>query len=568
MRRLGLAIDWSREFATCDPDYYRWEQQLFARLFARGLVYRKTAPVNWDPVDNTVLANEQVIEGRGWRSGALVERREIPMYFMKITAYADELLDGLDDLPGWPDSVKAMQRNWIGRSDGARVFFRARGLDETIECYTTRPDTIFGVTFCALAPEHPLAKKLAAKNPALAAFVADCRQLAVNEEAMQTAEKKGFDTGVVVRSSARARARDSAVRRQLCFGAIRQRRGLRLPRARPARFGIRPRARLAGDSGRFAAGGERGIVRDRRRRLRRRRRRFQFGFFERPAVRASQKSRDRKTCRSRQWAARAAVSLARLGRFAPAILGLSGAGRALRNMRRGRGRRIRFAGFAAGRCRRRRARLAAREARIVLPRRLPALRRGGAARNRHFRHFRRIVVVFRALRLPRQRRGDARFARRPLAARRSIYRRHRARLPASFIRAFFSQTADRCRDVSGRCGDRARAVHPPFVSGNGRQRRRENVEIARQHRRSPYFDRILRRRHGAAFRVVCRAAGAISRMVGKRRQRVRAFFASFVGFCLRGVRGGRNRRAPPTTRRDARRIGFWRRPATISSACG
>ena len=198
MRRLGLAIDWSREFATCDPDYYRWEQQLFARLFARGLVYRKTAPVNWDPVDNTVLANEQVIEGRGWRSGALVERREIPMYFMKITAYADELLDGLDDLPGWPDSVKAMQRNWIGRSDGARVFFRARGLDETIECYTTRPDTIFGVTFCALAPEHPLAKKLAAKNPALAAFVADCRQLAVNEEAMQTAEKKGFDTGVVV----------------------------------------------------------------------------------------------------------------------------------------------------------------------------------------------------------------------------------------------------------------------------------------------------------------------------------------------------------------------------------
>ena len=484
MRRLGLAIDWSREFATCDPDYYRWEQQLFARLFARGLVYRKTAPVNWDPVDNTVLANEQVIEGRGWRSGALVERREIPMYFMKITAYADELLDGLDDLPGWPDSVKAMQRNWIGRSDGARVFFRARGLDETIECYTTRPDTIFGVTFCALAPEHPLAKKLAAKNPALAAFRRRLPPTRGQRRGDANGGKKGLRHRRRRPASARARARDSAVRRQFCFGAIRQRRGLRLPRARPARFGIRARARLAGDSGRFAAGGERGIIHDRRRRLRRRRRRFQFGFFERPAVRASQKSRDRKTCRRRQRAARAAVSLARLGRFAPAILGLSGAGRALRNMRRGRGRRIRFAGFAAGRCRRRRARLAAREARIVLPRRLPALRRGGATRNRHFRHFRRIVVVFRALRLPRQRRGDARFARRPLAARRSIYRRHRARLPASFIRALFSQTADRCRDVSGRRGGRARAVHPPFVSRDGRQRRRENVEIARQHRRS------------------------------------------------------------------------------------
>ena len=196
LKRLGLAIDWRRELATCDPAYYRWEQQFFVRLFQKQLIYKKKATVNWDPADNTVLANEQVVDGRGWRSGAAVERRDIPMYFMRITAYADELLEELDNLRGWPESVKTMQRNWIGRSEGARVLFSLAGRDDSLECFSTRPDTLFGATFCAVAPEHPLATECAKDNPQLADFVADCRRLAVSEEALEKTEKRGIDTGL------------------------------------------------------------------------------------------------------------------------------------------------------------------------------------------------------------------------------------------------------------------------------------------------------------------------------------------------------------------------------------
>ena len=199
LKRLGLAIDWRREHATCDPDYYHWEQLLFVRMFKEGLVYKKKAAVNWDPVDNTVLANEQVIDGRGWRSGAPVERREIPMYFMNITRYADELLQELDNLPGWPENVKTMQRNWIGRSTGARVFLPVEGKDAALECWSTRPDTLFGATFCAIAPEHPLAAECAKTDDKLAAFIADCRKLAVSEEALEKTEKRGYDTGLHAR---------------------------------------------------------------------------------------------------------------------------------------------------------------------------------------------------------------------------------------------------------------------------------------------------------------------------------------------------------------------------------
>ena len=198
LMRLGLAIDWRREHATCDAEYYRWEQQLFVRLFRKGLVYKKKAAVNWDPVDNTVLANEQVVDGRGWRSGAVVERREIPMYFMKITDYADELLADLDDLPGWPESVKTMQKNWIGRSEGARVFLEIEGRNDAIECWSTRPDTLFGASFCAIAPAHRLAAECAKNDSALAEFIAECRHLAVSEEAMEKTEKRGYDTGLRV----------------------------------------------------------------------------------------------------------------------------------------------------------------------------------------------------------------------------------------------------------------------------------------------------------------------------------------------------------------------------------
>ena len=163
LKRLGFAIDWSRELATCTPEYYRWEQWLFTRLYEKGLVYKKLGTVNWDPVDHTVLANEQVIDGRGWRSGALIEKREIPMYYMKITAYAEELLSELDNLPGWPEQVRLMQKNWIGKSTGVRFAFpyELDGQPERLWVFTTRADTTMGVTFVAVAAEHPLATRAA-----------------------------------------------------------------------------------------------------------------------------------------------------------------------------------------------------------------------------------------------------------------------------------------------------------------------------------------------------------------------------------------------------------------------
>ncbi len=235
LQSLGLGIDWSREVTTCKPEYYRWEQWLFTRLFAKGVIYKKTASVNWDPEDNTVLANEQVIDGRGWRSGALVEKRDIPMYFFRITQYAEELLQDLDSLDGWPEQVKTMQANWIGKSYGVRFAFeipagiengfsRSLPLPQAGEgwgegnaaggvgiegggipanksllwVYTTRADTIMGVTFVAVAAEHPLATYAAKKNPALAAFIEECKHGGVAEADIATMEKKGMDTGLKV----------------------------------------------------------------------------------------------------------------------------------------------------------------------------------------------------------------------------------------------------------------------------------------------------------------------------------------------------------------------------------
>ncbi|KAF1685431.1 leucine--tRNA ligase [Pseudoxanthomonas broegbernensis] len=200
LKSLGYAIDWSREFATCTPDYYVHEQRMFTRLMRKGLAYRKNAVVNWDPVDQTVLANEQVIDGRGWRSGALVEKREIPQWFLRITDYAQELLDGLDQLPGWPEAVKTMQRNWIGRSEGLEIRFDvvdpAGTAPEPLHVFTTRPDTLMGVTFVSIAGEHPLALKAAASNPALAAFLEELKHGSVSEAELETQEKRGMDTGL------------------------------------------------------------------------------------------------------------------------------------------------------------------------------------------------------------------------------------------------------------------------------------------------------------------------------------------------------------------------------------
>ena len=202
LKMLGLSIDWEREFATCDRAYYGRQQQLFVELFRRGLAYRREAMVNWDPVDMTVLANEQVIDGRGWRSGALVEKKKLTQWFLKITEYADELTDALSTLDRWPDKVRLMQENWIGRSRGLRMAFKATaplptGAD-AIEVYTTRPDTLFGASFLAIAPDHPIAEKCAAADPAVADFVAECRRGGTSEAEIEQAEKKGYDTGLRV----------------------------------------------------------------------------------------------------------------------------------------------------------------------------------------------------------------------------------------------------------------------------------------------------------------------------------------------------------------------------------
>jgi leucyl-tRNA synthetase len=200
LKSLGLGVDWSREVTTCKPDYYRWEQWLFNRLFKKGVIYKKTSTVNWDPVDNTVLANEQVIDGRGWRSGVQVEKREIPMYFFRITQYADELLQDLDGLSGWPEQVKTMQANWIGKSYGVRFAFpyELDGKQDKLWVYTTRADTIMGVTFVAVAAEHPLATHAAKTNPALAAFIEECKHGGVAEADIATMEKKGMPTDILV----------------------------------------------------------------------------------------------------------------------------------------------------------------------------------------------------------------------------------------------------------------------------------------------------------------------------------------------------------------------------------
>ncbi|MBK8970286.1 MAG: leucine--tRNA ligase [Hahellaceae bacterium] len=195
LKRLGFGYDWDREVTTCKPDYYKWEQWFFTRLYEKGLVYKKMATVNWDPVDETVLANEQVIDGKGWRSGATVERREIPQWFIKITDYADALLNDLDQLQGWPEQVKTMQRNWIGRSVGVELTFGIKDSSDTLDVYTTRPDTLMGVTYVAIAAQHPLAQKAADRSPEIAAFVDSCKNTKTAEADIATMEKRGTPTG-------------------------------------------------------------------------------------------------------------------------------------------------------------------------------------------------------------------------------------------------------------------------------------------------------------------------------------------------------------------------------------
>ncbi|TAH36218.1 MAG: leucine--tRNA ligase, partial [Alphaproteobacteria bacterium] len=209
LKTMGLSYDWRREVATCDPDYYQHEQKMFIEFYKKSLVYRKEAWVNWDPVENTVLANEQVVDGKGWRSGAVVERRKLNQWFLKITQYADDLLGALERLQGWPEKVRLMQENWIGKSTGAMIRFQVSGtgyqeeskknqepdtgnLEPSITVFTTRPDTLFGMSFLAISPNHPIAENLAKSNPQLAEFIKDCGKIGTSEVALEQAEKRGF----------------------------------------------------------------------------------------------------------------------------------------------------------------------------------------------------------------------------------------------------------------------------------------------------------------------------------------------------------------------------------------
>ena len=353
LQRLGFAFDWTRELATCSVDYYRWEQVLISRLFRSGLVYRKTGFVNWDPVDQTVLANEQVIDGRGWRSGALVEQREVPMYFMRITAYADELLEELDRLEGWPDSVKVMQRNWIGKSLGLNIGFSIEGRAEPIRVFTTRPDTLMGTTYLALAPRHPIVTEIAKTDPDLEKYVRECETGGGSEAARAERAKTGRPLKIEARNPIDGSPIPVWVANYVLLDYGPQpRRGAPLPQG-------------AGET-------------------------------------------------------RGTVSAARLGHFPPTLLGMPDPGHPLREVRHRGGPRRRLARAAAGRP----GDPLPEGAGVVCQVHMPRVRRRRQPRDGHDGHFRRILVVFRPLRVARLRDRNSGFPGRLLDAGRPVYRRH------------------------------------------------------------------------------------------------------------------------------------------------
>ncbi len=403
LKSMGLSLDWSREVATCDPTYYRHQQKLFLDFLANGLVTRKKSKVNWDPVDNTVLANEQVVEGRGWRSGAIVEQRELTQWFLKISEYSDDLLAALDGLDRWPEKVRLMQRNWIGRSEGMLVRFvidpASRGaLAEApeareLEIYTTRPDTLFGAKFMAIAPDHPLASAVARNDPALVAFIEECRSIGTSVAAIETAEKKGYDTGLRV-----VHPFDPGWRLPIYVanfilmdygtGAIfgcpaHDQRDLDFvnvyglgatpvvcpPGVDPASFTV----------DKVAYDGEGVMINSR----------FLDGMTIEKAK--AEVARRLESADARQPAAGSPagqLQAARLGNFAPALLGLPDSGHPLRSRRRRARTGKRFAGQAARRRDLRCARQPARPSSDLEACRLSQVRPAGAARDRHDGHVR------------------------------------------------------------------------------------------------------------------------------------------------------------------------------------
>ncbi len=382
LKRLGFALDWSRELATCEPDYYGHEQALFLDLYAAGLVYRKESSVNWDPVDMTVLANEQVIDGRGWRSGALVEKRKLNQWFLKITQFADELLDGLDGLDQWPEKVRTMQANWIGKSQGVEFAFApVAPLSAPIPVYSTRPDTIFGASFVAIAADHPIAQELARTSAEAAEFIATCKRGGTTAAELETAEKLGFDTGFTV-----SHPFDPAwelpvyianfVLMEYGTGAVMgvpghdqrdydfaSKYGLAITRV------IAPSLAEAGKPLDGADGGDGVCVNSR--------------FLDGLSVSAA-KAEVIRRAESEGWGhGQDRLAAARLGCVAPALLGHADPVHPLRNLRRGAGAEKAVAGGAARGCRFQNPRQSAGAASDMEACRLPAMRQTRAARNRY-----------------------------------------------------------------------------------------------------------------------------------------------------------------------------------------
>ena len=451
LRRLGFAYDWSRELATCRPDYYRWEQWLFTRLFEQGIAYRRESEVNWDPVDRTVLANEQVIDGRGWRSGAFVERRKIPQWFLRITDFAEELLTELDHID-WPDPVKTMQRNWIGRSEGTEIDFEIEGPETEggdadgglppLRVFTTRPDTVYGATFMAVAVEHPLAAKVAERREDVAAFIEECRRGGATAAEIETMEKRGMPLGLDAVNPFNGERLPVWVANFVLMGygtgAIMAVPGHdeRDPRVRaPARAadpaGDRTRGRHGvGHPGR-SVDGQGGHRRRRFRRILRAR----LPRVLRPDGGLAGTDRARR--------APGELSAARLGRLAPALLGLPGPHRALRRLRDGPGARRAAPGPAPRGRGRRGRRLATGPAPGVRGDRLPEVRSGRPPRHRHLRHVHGVVLVLCAFLLRRRRCLEDRRTRRLLDAGRPVHRGHRARHPAPDVRALLPEADER-----------------------------------------------------------------------------------------------------------------------------
>ena len=437
MQRMGFAYDWSREIATCHPEYYRHEQKMFLDFLAAGLAYRRESWVNWDPVDHTVLANEQVIDGRGWRTGALVEKRLLSQWFLRITEFSEELLDALKTLDRWPERVRLMQENWIGRSEGARVVWPDRtAADETIEVFTTRPDTLFGASFLALSPHHPLAQRLAASDPELREFIAECDRLGTSEAVIEAAEKRGYRTTLEAVHPFDETRRvpvyvANFVLMEYGTGAIfgcpaHDQRDLDF--ARKYGLPVIPVILPAGEDPATFQIGDTAYVEDGVA--------FNSDFLERAAGRRGEARRRRAAGGTGPGNADDRLPAARLGRVEAALLGLPDPGHPLPGLRHRAGAGGRSAGRTAAGCLVRQAGQPARPPSDLETRQLPVLQQPGDARDRHVRHVLRIVLVFPAVLLG-ARAGRVRpQGGRILDAGRSVYRRRRARgiAPAS-IRA-------------------------------------------------------------------------------------------------------------------------------------